>query len=73
MASHVLTSNAGSPAESATDRRVSLKQRFLAWCEQRRRRAQVARELLTYTDRELFDLGISRGDIPAIIDGTFRR
>ena len=36
-------------------------------------RARIARELDTYTDRELFDLGIQRADIPAVVNGTFRR
>ena len=30
-------------------------------------------ELLTCSNRDLFDLGISSGDIPAVIDGTYRR
>ena len=70
MASHVLNSAAGL---IAADRPVSLKTRFLAWRERRRERARIARELATYTDRELLDLGISRTDIPAIINGTYRR
>jgi uncharacterized protein YjiS (DUF1127 family) len=47
--------------------------RFAAWRQKRATRARIARELATYTDRELFDLGISRADIPAVINGTFRR
>ena len=70
MASHVMNSAAGLVA---ADRPASLKDRFLAWRERRRERARIARELLSYTDRELFDLGISRADIPAILDGTYRR
>ncbi|MDA8248661.1 MAG: DUF1127 domain-containing protein [Rhodospirillales bacterium] len=70
MASHVMNSAAGL---IAADRPVSLKTRFLAWRERRRERARIARELATYTDRELLDLGISRTDIPAIINGTYRR
>ncbi|HTW29534.1 MAG TPA: DUF1127 domain-containing protein [Acetobacteraceae bacterium] len=38
-----------------------------------RERRRIERELSTYTDRELGDLGISREDIPAIARGTFRR
>lgn len=37
------------------------------------RKAKIARELATYTDRELLDLGISRDNIPDIIAGSFRR
>ncbi len=70
MASHVIDSAAGLVS---AERRPSLKARFLAWRERRRERARIARELLSYTDRELFDLGITRGDIPAILDGTYRR
>ncbi len=70
MATHVLNQAAGFVS---ADRPASLKARFLAWRERRRARAQMARELLSYTDRELFDLGISRADIPAVLDGTYRR
>ena len=31
---------------------------FTAWRAEQRKRAQIARELATYTDRELFDLRI---------------
>ncbi len=55
------------------DHTGGLRHRFNAWRAQRQRRAQITRELLSYTDRELFDLGITRGDIPAIINGTYRR
>ena len=70
MASHVLDRADGL---LTADRPASLKARFLAWRERRRQRAQMARELLSYTDRELFDLGISRADIPAILNGTYKR
>jgi len=46
---------------------------FTAWRAEQRKRAQIARELATYTDRELFDLRIQPADIPAIIDGTYTR
>jgi uncharacterized protein YjiS (DUF1127 family) len=70
MATHVLDQTTGfAPAEQ----KAGLKARFLAWRAQRRERARIARELLSYTDRELFDLGIGRADIPAIINGTYRR
>ena len=70
MAAHALNSAAGF---AGADRPATLKARFQAWRTRRQERARIARELLTYTDRELFDLGISRADIPAIIDGTYRR
>ena len=49
------------------------RQKFAAWRAKRAYRARIARELNSYTDRELFDLGIQRGDIPAVLNGTFRR
>lgn len=70
MAAHVLNTVTGLVA---ADRPASLKVRFQAWRAQRQERARIARELLSYTDRELADLGISRSDIPAIVNGTFRR
>lgn len=36
-----------------------------------RRRAR--NELCALTEHELADIGISRGDIDAVVDGTFRR
>jgi uncharacterized protein YjiS (DUF1127 family) len=49
------------------------RQRFAAWRAKRAYRARIARELNSYTDRELVDLGIQRADIPAVLNGTFRR
>jgi uncharacterized protein YjiS (DUF1127 family) len=39
----------------------------------RRRSRRGAATLLAFSDRELWDLGLSRSDIPGIIDGTYRR
>lgn len=39
----------------------------------RRRHAREAEVLHAFSDRELWDLGLSRSDIPGIIDGTYRR
>jgi uncharacterized protein YjiS (DUF1127 family) len=39
----------------------------------RHERAQIARELSSYTDRELGELGFSRADLPMIAAGTYRR
>ena len=39
----------------------------------RTEREQMARELSTYTDRELGELGFSRADLPMIAAGTYRR
>jgi uncharacterized protein YjiS (DUF1127 family) len=46
---------------------------FFAWRTEQRKRAQIAHELASYTDRELFDLRIQSADIPAIINGTYSR
>jgi uncharacterized protein YjiS (DUF1127 family) len=40
---------------------------------ERRERQQTIHELSQYTDRELADLGVSRYNIPAIANGTYRR
>jgi len=34
--------------------------------------ARITRELQSYTDRQLTDLGMSRADIPDVARGTFR-
>ena len=39
----------------------------------RRRTGRDAAVLLGFSDRELRDLGLSRCDLPGIIDGTWRR
>jgi len=57
----------------ALDALQALKASFIAWRVERRRRNALARELASYTDRELFDLGIQSADIPAIINGTYVR
>jgi uncharacterized protein YjiS (DUF1127 family) len=41
--------------------------------EELREYRQQARELATFTDRELGELGFSRGDLPSIAAGTYRR
>jgi uncharacterized protein YjiS (DUF1127 family) len=46
---------------------------FTAWRAERRERARIAHELASYTDRELFDLGIQSADIPAIVNGSYTR
>lgn len=60
-------------APSSTKPGGSFTARFLAWLDGRRERARITRELLSCSNRELFDLGISSGDIPAIVRGTYRR
>jgi uncharacterized protein YjiS (DUF1127 family) len=51
--------------------------RVLNWLKEvlaeRRRRAQMIRELNTCSDRELADMGLSRHDFAAIARGTYQR
>jgi uncharacterized protein YjiS (DUF1127 family) len=70
MASHVIQTASARPL---AERWSELKHRFQDWRAARRRREQIWRELHSYTDRELFDLGITRADIPAIVAGTYSR
>jgi uncharacterized protein YjiS (DUF1127 family) len=72
MASHVIDTTTNT-AHDAASLWAETTLRFSEWRRKRASRARVARELATYTDRELFDLGISRADIPAVINGTYRR
>ena len=51
----------------------ALLSQFNAWRARRRERRQVIRELSAHTDRQLADMGITRGDIRAVAAGTFRR
>ncbi|HWK47471.1 MAG TPA: hypothetical protein VNT30_22290 [Stellaceae bacterium] len=46
---------------------------FSAWRAEQRQRNEIARELASYSSRELQDLRIDRADFPAIINGTYRR
>jgi uncharacterized protein YjiS (DUF1127 family) len=43
-----------------------------SWAE-RRARARQMQELYRSTDRELWDMGLSRSDLPEIAKGTYRR
>jgi uncharacterized protein YjiS (DUF1127 family) len=38
-----------------------------------RKRTRELRDLYRFSDRELWDVGLSRGDLPAIANGTYRR
>jgi uncharacterized protein YjiS (DUF1127 family) len=42
------------------------------WIARRRSRREAA-ALLAFSDRDLWDLGLSRSDIPGIMNGTYRR
>ena len=43
-----------------------------AWAD-RRKRAREVRDLYRLSDRELWDVGLSRSDLPAIARGMYRR
>jgi uncharacterized protein YjiS (DUF1127 family) len=68
-----LTSIATNHPQPALDLFRRIVRSYSAWRAEQRRRNQIARELETYSDRELFDLRISRADIPAIVNGTYSR
>jgi uncharacterized protein YjiS (DUF1127 family) len=48
-------------------------QRLRASWAQRRMRARQMQELYRSSDRELWDMGLSRSDLPEIAKGTYRR
>ena len=48
----------------------NLIERIEGWRESRRRQLQVRRELTAYSDRELNELGLSRGDIRRVARGA---
>jgi uncharacterized protein YjiS (DUF1127 family) len=47
--------------------------RFAAWRVSRRQQSRLLRELSESTDRQLWDMGLSRADIPAVVSGAYRR
>ncbi len=57
----------------AADRRRSLSLRFQAYRAAARQRNRIIRELSSYSNDELGELGLSRCDIPAVAAGTYRR
>jgi len=55
---------------------IVLHRAAVAYAKHRRqqaKRAQIARELYSCSDRDLKELNIDSADIPAIINGTYRR
>jgi uncharacterized protein YjiS (DUF1127 family) len=51
----------------------SLTLRLQAYRDAARERGRIVRELSSYSDDELCELGLSRYDIPAVAAGTYRR
>jgi uncharacterized protein YjiS (DUF1127 family) len=61
------------PASNVLSRiQASLYRISVLWAK-RRQRTREAEVLFTFSDRELWDVGLSRSDIPGIIQGTYRR
>ena len=58
------------PHASSTGLMLSLSRAFRALSERSRRRRAVA-ELNALTDRELADIGLTRGEIGHAVDGQF--
>lgn len=52
---------------------VSWFSRTLAAVQAKRRRARELHDLALFTDRDLWDVGLSRSDLMAIEKGTYRR
>ena len=73
MATHALNMTHQSVWDQFARAATTLNRRFAAWHAVRVARARVAEELNAYTDRELSDIGISRYDIPAVVNGTYQR
>ena len=66
---HISIANA---ANALLRMRTGLGRLGAAWIV-RRRRAREAQILAAFSDRELWDLGLSRSDLLAVTSGTYRR
>lgn len=55
------------------DRVQALRTRYAVQMTALRERRRIARELDSYSDDELAELGFSRLDIPAVASGSYRR
>jgi uncharacterized protein YjiS (DUF1127 family) len=51
---------------------MTLQRIVAAWIK-RQRQAREMQALYRFNDRELWDIGLGRSDLPAIENGTFRR
>lgn len=51
----------------------NIRTQFAARRRRALERARLRRELESYSDRQLSELGMSRFDIPAVLDGQFGR
>jgi uncharacterized protein YjiS (DUF1127 family) len=66
-------SNSRVTGHSLAGRIRGLAVNFLAYRAAARERNRIVRELSSYTDAELGELGFSRYDIRAVAAGTYRR
>jgi uncharacterized protein YjiS (DUF1127 family) len=69
----IARSNTNTTGRGLADRLRSLNLRFQAYKVESRERNRITRELSTYSNDELGELGLSRCDIPAVAAGTYRR
>jgi uncharacterized protein YjiS (DUF1127 family) len=73
MASHVIGLNGNSLFAAVAHGWANYRERAAARRAAKAERDRTARELASYTDRELSDLRITRANIPEILDGTYRQ
>jgi uncharacterized protein YjiS (DUF1127 family) len=69
----IARSNTNTTGRGLADRLRSLNLRFQASKVAARERNRITRELSSYSNDELGELGLSRSDIPAVAAGTYRR
>jgi uncharacterized protein YjiS (DUF1127 family) len=70
---YLLTSHRQKAARGVGTLLFSALARMGADLAERLTRAREMRELHRFTDRELWDIGLSRSDIPSVEQGTYRR
>ena len=68
-----ITLNHKTASHRAGGRLAHLVAAIGTWNRDRLRRKSIADELSAMSEMDLRDLGISRSDFPAIVDGSFRR
>jgi uncharacterized protein YjiS (DUF1127 family) len=70
---YVVSSDRGArPRTTVIDWLLAIRRRYSVWVDHRRE-AAIARALYCASDIELRDMGITRGDIPAIVSRSYRR
>jgi uncharacterized protein YjiS (DUF1127 family) len=69
----IARSTTSTTSSSISDRLRNISLRLQSYRSEARQRSQIRRELSSYSDDELGELGLSRCDIPAVAAGTYRR